>query len=85
MKTIEVSYWTRLYGQVSEWYFKPPDTGNNINVAAASGEATASASAAAAAVAATSADADVAVDMAMSDDTIVAAYDNNSINDGNWL
>ena len=66
--------------QVSEWYFKPPDTSNNINVAAASGEATASA---AAAVAATSADADVAVDMAMSDDTIVAAYDNNSINDGN--
>ena len=84
MKTIEVSYWTRLYGQVSEWYFKPPDTGNNINVADASGEATASASAADA-VAATSADADVAVDMAMSDDTIVAAYDNNSITDGNWL
>ena len=70
--------------QVSEWYFKPPDTSNNINVAAASGEATASASASAAdAVAATSADADVAVDMAMSDDTIVASYDNNSINDGN--
>ena len=86
MKTIEVSYWTRLYGQVSEWYFKPPDTGNNINVAAASGEATASAAAAAAAaVATTSDDADVAVDMAMSDDTIVAAYDNNSTNDGNWL
>jgi len=44
--------------QVSEWYFKPPDAGNNINVAAASGDGTASVSAAAAAVAATSADDD---------------------------
>ena len=70
--------------QVSEWYFKPPDAGNNINVAAASGDGTTSVVVvAAAAVAATSADADVAVDMAMSDDTIVAAYDINSINDGN--
>jgi len=43
---------------VSEWYFKPPDAGNNINVAAASGDGTASVSAAAAAVAATLADDD---------------------------
>ena len=72
--------------KVSEWYFKHADTGNNINVAAGGGEGTASASsssAAAAAVAATPADTDVAVDMAMSDDTIVTAYDINSISDGN--
>jgi len=68
---------------VSEWYFKPPDAVNNINVAAASGDGTTSVVVAAAAVAATSDDADVAVDMAMSDDTIVAGYDINSINDGN--
>jgi len=67
---------------VSEWYFKPPDAGNNINVAAASGDGTASASAAVAAAAAVAATS-LAVDMAMSDDTIVAAYDINSINDGN--
>ena len=68
--------------KVSEWYFKPSDTGNNNNVAAASGESTASTSSSAAASTATSADADVAVEMAMSDDTIVTAYDINSMNDG---
>ena len=70
--------------KVSEWYFKPADTGNNINVAAGGCEGTAaSSSAAAAAVAATPPDTDVAVEMAMSDDTIVTAYDINSISDGN--
>ena len=70
--------------KVSEWYFKPSDTGNNINVAVASGERTVSVSSAVAVVSVSSADADdVAVEMAMSDDTIVAAYDINSISDGN--
>ena len=67
---------------MSEWYFKPSDTGNNNNVAAASGESTACISSSSAASTATSADADVAVEMAMSDDTIVTAYDINSINNG---